>query len=124
MSAPARSRVAGAIRMPDVHGFERNLAWFDAHADEIYARRRGKGVCIAGQELDVWQWCADWDKGYYKISPKVGPQGQTTGTHRIVSDRGWYQTGIDCCSARHTCVEPGAKVHNIGFRVVAVPAKR
>jgi hypothetical protein len=33
--------------------FERNWAWFEAHAAEIYATRRGKCLCIAGQELFV-----------------------------------------------------------------------
>jgi hypothetical protein len=31
--------------------FERNWAWFDAHAAEIYGNYRGKCICIAGQEL-------------------------------------------------------------------------
>jgi hypothetical protein len=31
--------------------FERNWAWFEAHAAEIYAQHRGKCLCIAGQEL-------------------------------------------------------------------------
>jgi hypothetical protein len=33
--------------------FERNWAWFEAHAAEIYARHRGQVYCIAGQELFV-----------------------------------------------------------------------
>lgn len=33
--------------------FERNWAWFEAHAAEIYPRYRGKCLCIAGQELFV-----------------------------------------------------------------------
>lgn len=33
--------------------FERNWAWFVAHAQEIYATQRGKCVCIAGQQLYV-----------------------------------------------------------------------
>jgi hypothetical protein len=33
--------------------FERNWAWFEAHAAEIYAEHRGKCVCIAGEELFV-----------------------------------------------------------------------
>jgi hypothetical protein len=33
--------------------FERNWAWFEAHAAEIYPRHRGKAYCIAGQELFV-----------------------------------------------------------------------
>jgi hypothetical protein len=31
--------------------FERNWAWFEAHAADIYARYRGKCLCISGQEL-------------------------------------------------------------------------
>lgn len=33
--------------------FERNWAWFEAHARDIYATQRGKCLCIAGQELFV-----------------------------------------------------------------------
>jgi hypothetical protein len=33
--------------------FERNWAWFEAHAGEIYLRHRGQAYCIAGQELFV-----------------------------------------------------------------------
>jgi len=30
--------------------FDRNFAWFQAHAQEIYSRHRGKCVCIAEAE--------------------------------------------------------------------------
>jgi hypothetical protein len=33
--------------------FDRNAAWLQAHAAEVYARYRGKCICIAGQELFV-----------------------------------------------------------------------
>ena len=33
--------------------FDRNTAWLQAHASEIYPRYRGKCICIAGQELFV-----------------------------------------------------------------------
>jgi hypothetical protein len=33
--------------------FEKNWAWFGAHAAEIYAQHRGKCLCVAGQELFV-----------------------------------------------------------------------
>ncbi len=33
--------------------FDRNHMWLQAHASEIYARHRGKCICIAGQELFV-----------------------------------------------------------------------
>ena len=33
--------------------FDRNFAWFKAHAAEIFARGRGQCICIAGEELFV-----------------------------------------------------------------------
>jgi len=32
---------------------DRNTAWLQAHASEIYTRYRGKCICIAGEELFV-----------------------------------------------------------------------
>lgn len=33
--------------------FDRNSAWLQAHAVEVYSKQRGKCICIAGQELFV-----------------------------------------------------------------------
>jgi len=33
--------------------FDRNAAWLQVHAQEIYPRYRGKCICIAGEELFV-----------------------------------------------------------------------
>jgi len=33
--------------------FDRNSEWLQAHISEIYAKHRGKCICIAGQELFV-----------------------------------------------------------------------
>ena len=33
--------------------FDRNFAWLQAHASEVFARYRGKCICIAGEELFV-----------------------------------------------------------------------
>ncbi len=33
--------------------FDRNSAWFQSHATEVYTRHRGKCVCVAGEELFV-----------------------------------------------------------------------
>ena len=33
--------------------FDRNFAWFKAHAAEIFACCRGKCICIAGEELFI-----------------------------------------------------------------------
>ncbi|HEY6332724.1 MAG TPA: hypothetical protein VI756_25595 [Blastocatellia bacterium] len=31
--------------------FERNSAWLQSHAAEVYTRHRGKCICVAGEEL-------------------------------------------------------------------------
>ena len=33
--------------------FDRNSAWLQAHASEIYPKHRGKCICVAGEELFV-----------------------------------------------------------------------
>lgn len=33
--------------------FDRNSAWLQAHATEVFSRHRGKCICIAGEELFV-----------------------------------------------------------------------
>ena len=33
--------------------FDRNAAWLQAHAHEVYSQHRGKFICIAGEELFV-----------------------------------------------------------------------
>ncbi len=33
--------------------FDRNTAWLQTHAAEVYRRYRGKCICIAGEELFV-----------------------------------------------------------------------
>jgi hypothetical protein len=33
--------------------FDRNSAWLQTHANEVYRRHRGKCICIAGEELFV-----------------------------------------------------------------------
>ncbi len=45
---PAAVRTAQAQR----ERFERNWAWLEAHAEEVY-RHRDRVICVAGQELFV-----------------------------------------------------------------------
>jgi hypothetical protein len=33
--------------------FDRNFAWLQAHAADVYARHRGECICVAGEELFV-----------------------------------------------------------------------
>jgi hypothetical protein len=46
---PAENATARAQR----ERFDRNAAWLQAHAQEIYPRYRGKCICVAGEALFV-----------------------------------------------------------------------
>jgi hypothetical protein len=49
--------------------FDRNSAWLQAHSQEIYARHRGKCVCVAGEEAFV----ADTPEGAMALAQAAHP---------------------------------------------------
>ena len=49
---------------------DRNTAWLQAHASEIYPRYRGKCICIAGEELCV----ADTPEEVLALAPAAMPR--------------------------------------------------
>ena len=63
--------------------FARNWAWFDAHAGEIYARHRGKCLCIAGQELFV----ADTPEEVLALATAAHPDDDGRFTRYIPKER-------------------------------------
>ena len=65
--------------------FERNCAWFDAHATEIYTKHRGKCLCIAGQELFV----ADTAEEVLAMARAAHPEDDGRFTRYIPKERGY-----------------------------------
>ena len=63
--------------------FERNWAWFEAHAAEIYAEHRGKCVCIAGAELFV----ADTPEEALALAVSVHPNDDGRFTRLIPQEK-------------------------------------
>lgn len=49
--------------------FDRNSAWLQAHAHEVFTRYRGKCICIAAQELFV----ADSPEAAYELAREAHP---------------------------------------------------
>ncbi len=51
------SEVTGPVEVEKLRAWreraDRNYAWLAAHVPEIYAKHRGKCICVAGQELFV-----------------------------------------------------------------------
>jgi hypothetical protein len=63
--------------------FDRNFAWLQAHAREIYARYRGKCICIAGEELFV----ADTPEGALAQARTVHPEDHGFFLHYIPREK-------------------------------------
>ncbi len=63
--------------------FERNWAWFNAHAPEIYKEHRGKCLCIAGQELFV----ADTPEEVLALAKAAHPDDDGRFTRYIPKER-------------------------------------
>lgn len=65
--------------------FERNWAWFEAHAAEIYRQHRGKCLCIAGQELFV----ADTPEEVLALAKAAHPEDDGRFTVNVPMERAY-----------------------------------
>ncbi len=59
--------------------FDRNAAWLEAHASEVYSSHRGKCICIAGKALFV----ADTPEQALKIAMTAHPEDDGRFVHYI-----------------------------------------
>ncbi len=59
--------------------FDRNAAWFQSHASEIYRKHRGKCIVIAGEELFV----ADTPEEVWKFARTAHPTDDGSFIHYI-----------------------------------------
>jgi len=63
--------------------FDRNWAWFQAHTSEVYARYRGKCICIAGEELFV----ADTPEEVLALATAAHPKDDGRFVHYIPREK-------------------------------------
>jgi hypothetical protein len=63
--------------------FDRNAAWLQAHASEIYPRYRGKCICIAGEELFV----ADTPEEAWALAKAAHPDDDGSFIHYIPREK-------------------------------------
>jgi hypothetical protein len=63
--------------------FDRNAAWLQVHAAEIYSRFRGKCICIAGEEL----FAADSTKAALVLATTAHPEDKGRFVHYIPREK-------------------------------------
>jgi hypothetical protein len=63
--------------------FDRNLAWYEAHAVQIGEAHRGKHICVAGQELFV----ADSTQEVMALARAAHPEDNGFFLHYIYRER-------------------------------------
>ncbi|MBX3729991.1 MAG: formylglycine-generating enzyme family protein [Candidatus Sumerlaeia bacterium] len=68
---------------------------------------------------NVWEWCHDW-YGSYTASAKTDPTGAAPDSVRVFRGGSWFNGASFGRSARRNGFTPSVRVHNLGFRVLAV----
>lgn len=67
---------------------------------------------------NVWEWVGDW-YGDYGSGKQIDPQGAPTGWARVIRGGSWFNTPQHARSAKRSHIDPGFRLHNLGFRLVA-----
>jgi len=68
---------------------------------------------------NVWEWVQDWyDLDYYAKSPRVDPQGPSSGSGRVGRGGGWFINARNCRSAYRYYNGPSSSNCYLGFRLV------
>jgi formylglycine-generating enzyme required for sulfatase activity len=65
---------------------------------------------------NVYEWVSDWD-GSYAAEPQQDPQGENTGTFRVLRGGSWHNSPWLVRSAYRDLHAPGYRGNRVGFRV-------
>jgi sulfatase modifying factor 1 len=84
-------------------------------------RRNGYGLCdMSG---NVWEWVSDWYGDYktsgstFKADSLVDPQGNASGSPRVVRGGSWYDAPDDARVADRIGLSPSDRYFYLGFRL-------
>jgi formylglycine-generating enzyme required for sulfatase activity len=98
----------------------KNTQWSDGYAQtapvDSYADGKSPygALNMAG---NVWEWVADlYDANYYTISPRIAPQGPSTGDRYVHRGGSWDSTEWFVRAADRYPVPPPHRAHTLGFR--------
>ena len=73
---------------------------------------------------NVWEWCQDWwDDSDYSPNPVTDPQGDATGSYRVIRGGSSNNDAGFARSAYRDRHAPGSRISNLGFRLVLPPGQ-
>ncbi|MDP8206527.1 MAG: formylglycine-generating enzyme family protein [Candidatus Electryonea clarkiae] len=105
-----------------------DYAWFRDNSDTGYGIQTND---VGGKIPNSWglydmhgnvrELCDDWfDSDYYETSPLIDPEGNDTGSRRVVRGGSWYEYPLELRSANRTSSPTTSRwrTSDIGFRIV------
>lgn len=67
---------------------------------------------------NVWEWTSDW-YGSYSSTKQQDPKGPSSGWAKVIRGGSWFNTPQNARSAKRSYVDPGFRLNNLGFRLMA-----